>query len=159
MCNEVTEGYSKSLDKIRQKLISDNDPTILQYMPKSAAKHEQDRRYIAFGYGEEKADEIDKSMTEEEWLLKEKKEIEEVEKTVTIRFANYTTLMRAQTLTQGLSAQLAMFLANIGSNGGKADEKEAVTAVAGKPDDELTKKLLEKAGIKTDVADKSEIIA
>jgi hypothetical protein len=42
-------------------------------------------------------------MSEEEWLLKEKKEIEEVEKTVTIRFANYTTLMRAQTLTQGLS--------------------------------------------------------
>jgi hypothetical protein len=43
-------------------------------------------------------------MTEEEWLEKERKEIAEVEKTVTIRFANYSTLMRAQTLTQGLSA-------------------------------------------------------
>lgn len=49
-------------------------------------------------------------MTEEEWLEKEKKDIEEVEKTVTIRFANYSTLMRAQTLTQGFSAQLAMLL-------------------------------------------------
>lgn len=38
-------------------------------------------------------------MTEEEWLEKEKKEISEVEKTVTIRFANYSTLMRAQSLT------------------------------------------------------------
>ena len=37
----------------------------------------------------------DKTMTEEEWLEKEKKEIAEVEKTVTIRFANYSTLMRA----------------------------------------------------------------
>ena len=46
-------------------------------------------------YGEEKSQDIEKSITEEEWLLKEKKEIEEVEKTVTIRFANYTTLMRA----------------------------------------------------------------
>ena len=53
-------------------------------------------------------------MTEEEWLEKELKEIEEVEKTVNIRFANYTTLMRAQSLTQGLSAQLAMFLTNMG---------------------------------------------
>ena len=33
-------------------------------------------------------------MTEEEWLAKEKKEIEEVEKTVMIRFANYSSLMR-----------------------------------------------------------------
>ena len=57
-------------------------------------------------------------MTEEEWLEKEKKEVEEVEKTVNIRFANYTTLMRAQTLTQGLSAQLAMFLSNMGGNSG-----------------------------------------
>ena len=40
-----------------------------------------------------------KEMTEEEWLEKERKEIQEVEKTVTIRFANYSTLMRAQTLT------------------------------------------------------------
>ena len=55
-------------------------------------------------------------MTEEEWLAKERKEIEEVEKTVNIRFANYTTLMRAQSLTQGLSAQLALFLTNMGGN-------------------------------------------
>ena len=55
-------------------------------------------------------------MTEQEWLAKEKKEIEEVEKTVNIRFANYSTLMRAQSLTQGLSAQLAMFLSTMGVN-------------------------------------------
>ena len=55
-------------------------------------------------------------MTEEEWLAKERKEIEEVEKTVNIRFANYTTLMRAQSLTQGLSAQLALFLTNMGGS-------------------------------------------
>ena len=71
---------------------------------KVAQDHERDRRYLAVGYGDEKKDELDKKMTEEEWLEKEKKEIEEVEKTVNIRFANYTTLMRAQTLTQGLSA-------------------------------------------------------
>ena len=66
-------------------------------MPKNTigAKHETDRRYLALNYGEEKSNEVEKSITEEEWLLKEKKEIEEVEKTVTIRFANYTTLMRA----------------------------------------------------------------
>ena len=64
------------------------------------------RRYLALNYGEDAAEAKDgeKEMTEEEWLEKEKKEIEEVEKTVTIRFANYTTLMRAQTLTAGLSA-------------------------------------------------------
>ena len=57
---------------------------------------EKSRRYLAVGYGDEesKKDET-KEITEEEWLEKEKKEIEEVEKTVTIRFANYTTLMRA----------------------------------------------------------------
>lgn len=63
-------------------------------------KHEKDRRYLALNYGDDnKNDETDKEMTEEEWLEKEKKEIEEVEKTVSIRFANYSTLMRAQTLT------------------------------------------------------------
>ena len=73
---------------------------------KDAAKAELDRRFLAQNYGDEatNVDNIDKVMTEEEWLEKEKKEIQEVEKTVTIRFANYSTLMRAQTLTQGLSA-------------------------------------------------------
>ena len=103
-------------------------------MPNDVKQHEQDRRYLAVGYGDEK--EIEKSMTEEEWLAKEKKEIEEVEKTVNIRFANYTTLMRAQTLTQGLSAQLQMFLSNMGGS-----KKE---------DDGFSAKLLEKAGIKLD---------
>ena len=56
----------------------------------------QKRRYLALNYGDEKTNkEEEKQMTEEEWLEKEKKEIEEVEKTVNIRFANYTTLMRA----------------------------------------------------------------
>lgn len=56
----------------------------------------QNRRYLALNYGDEKSNkEEEKAMTEEEWLEKEKKEIEEVEKTVNIRFANYTTLMRA----------------------------------------------------------------
>lgn len=138
LCNDVKDGYSKSLDKIRQKLVKDGDPTILQYMPKDIQKHEQERRYLAIGYGDEKTE--DKEMTEEEWLEKEKKEIEEVEKTVNIRFANYTTLMRAQSLTQGLSAQLAMFLTNMGG------------ATSGKPssDENFSLKLLEKAGIKID---------
>ena len=67
----------------------------------SAKSAEQQRRYLAVGYGdtEGKPDESDKQMTEQEWLDKEHKEIEEIEKTVTIRFANYSTLMRAQTLT------------------------------------------------------------
>ena len=56
----------------------------------------QNRRDLALNYGDEKTNkEEEKEMTEEEWLEKEKKEIEEVEKTVNIRFANYTTLMRA----------------------------------------------------------------
>lgn len=90
----------------------------MQYMPNSNEKAKEyldQRRYLIVGYGDEKQSKDDeKEMTEEEWLEKEKKEIEEVEKTVNIRFANYTTLMRAQTLTQGLSAQLAMFLSNMG---------------------------------------------
>lgn len=47
-------------------------------------------------YGDEEGKQQEEgTITEEEWLLKERKEIEEVEKTVTIRFANYSTLMRA----------------------------------------------------------------
>ena len=46
-------------------------------------------------YGSEKSENENYNLTEEEWLAKEQKEIEEVEKTVSIRFANYTTLMRA----------------------------------------------------------------
>jgi hypothetical protein len=76
-------------------------------MPSSdQGKKEHDKkRYLPIGYGDDaNKGEESKDITEEEWLLKEKKEIEEVEKVVTIRFANYSTLMRAQTLTQGLSA-------------------------------------------------------
>lgn len=54
---------------------------------------------MAIGYGDNKVegkpDKSENQMTEEEWLEKEHKEIEEIEKTVTIRFANYSTLMRA----------------------------------------------------------------
>ena len=46
-------------------------------------------------YGDEAADSCEKQMTEQEWLEKEKQEIEEVEKVVNIRFANYSTLRRA----------------------------------------------------------------
>ena len=61
-----------------------------------AKGYEKERRFLAFNYGDEAGkDDTDKNITEEEWLEKEKKEIEEVEKTVTIRFANYSTLMRA----------------------------------------------------------------
>lgn len=138
LCNHVADGYSKSLDKVRQKLIADNDATVLQYMTisDSGKKHEKDRRYLALNYGDDnKNDETDKEMTEEEWLAKEKKEIEEVEKTVSIRFANYSTLMRAQTLTQGLSAQLAMFLQTMGTAPSKDKTPDN--------DTEFNKKLLE----------------
>ena len=56
---------------------------------------ENERRFLALNYGDEKDKEDNKEMTEEEWLAKEKEEIEEVQKTVNIRFANYTTLMKA----------------------------------------------------------------
>lgn len=107
LCNEVPLTYSKSLDKIRNKLITDGDPTVIQYMPKSSEKSKQaekDRRFLALNYGEgvqQKKGEkpakegIDGELTEDEWLERERKEIEEIEKTVTIRFANYSTLMRA----------------------------------------------------------------
>jgi hypothetical protein len=113
-------------------------------MPRDVQKHEKDRRYLAIGYGDEKTE--DKEMTEEEWLEKEKKEIEEVEKTVNIRFANYTTLMRAQSLTQGLSAQLAMFLTNMGGSSSAKPSSE----------ENFSLKLLEKAGIKIDKPDNAE---
>ena len=64
-------------------------------------KAEEERRFLSSKYGDK---DQDQQMTEDEWLAREKKEIEEVEKTVNIRFANYSTLMRAQALTQGLSA-------------------------------------------------------
>jgi len=144
LCNHVADGYSKSLDKVRQKLVADNDATVLQYITINVAgnKFEKDRRFLALNYGDDsKNDETDKEITEDEWLAKEKKEIEEVEKTVSIRFANYSTLMRAQTLTQGLSAQLAMFLQTMGT----APSKDKAL-----DDTEFSKKLLEKAGIKVD---------
>lgn len=81
LCDEVKDGYSKSLDKIRVKLHQDSDPKILQFMP-SQSEHgnqaEGERRYLALNYGDEKDKEENKEMTEEEWLAKEKKEIEEV---------------------------------------------------------------------------------
>ena len=140
LCNEVKDGYSKSLDKIREGLLKENDPHVVQYIFSNpdCEKIMKSRRYLALNYGENLEGSVDdkKEITEEEWLEKEKKEIEEVEKTVTIRFANYTTLMRAQTLTQGLSAQLSMYLS--GLTGGAVPKGEET---------EFTKKLLEKAGI------------
>lgn len=105
LCNEVKKDYSKSLEKIRNKLLSDKDGTILQHMPceQLGKTNEANRRYLALNYGDQES-KIDQTMTEEEWLVKERKEIEEVEKTVAIRFANYSVLMRAQQLTAGLSA-------------------------------------------------------
>lgn len=99
-------------------------------------------RYLALNYGSDKNENENYQLTEEEWLIKEQKEIEEVEKTVSIRFANYTTMMRAHSLTAGLNAQLAMFLRSLGREGGidQIDKKEDQT--------ELTKKLLLNAGIK-----------
>ena len=99
LCNEVKEGYSKSLDKVRDSLLKQNDPHIIQYISTSTKgdKILKARRYLALNYGDNVGEQNDaeKEVTEEEWLEKERKEIEEVEKTVTIRFANYTTLMRA----------------------------------------------------------------
>mmetsp|Transcript_12608 Transcript_12608/g.21213 ORF Transcript_12608/g.21213 Transcript_12608/m.21213 type:complete len:222 (+) Transcript_12608:1595-2260(+) len=100
LCNSVPEGYSKSIDKIREVLTQQADPTVLQFMPSSstdAKDCEFKRRYLALNYGDEKQEGgvEGKPINEEEWLEKEKKEILEVEKTVSIRFANYSTLMRA----------------------------------------------------------------
>lgn len=93
-------------------------------------------------YGEQDGENEDKEITEDEWLDKEQKEIEEVEKTVTIRFANYTTLMRAATLTHGLSAQLAMYLTGLAPGGA-----QAVPGLPKADEAEFTKQLLEKAGL------------
>lgn len=97
LCNVVAKDYSKSLEKIRIKLVADADETVLQHMPSTdqGKTSETKRRYLAHNYGSEEESKLDQAMTEEEWLAKEKKEIQEVEKTVTIRFANYSTLMRA----------------------------------------------------------------
>jgi len=56
LCAVVKEGYSKSLDKVRAKLLASKDPTIIQYMPncKEGKKIEQSRRYLALNYGEAK---------------------------------------------------------------------------------------------------------
>lgn len=128
LCSEVPEAYSKSLDKIRTKLLDENDDTVLQYMLSNdkGIECEKNRRFIPLNYGSAPGEAVDeeKQITEEEWLAKEQKEIEEVEKTVNIRFANYTTLMRAHTLTQGLSAQLAMFLTSINKDGDVAKKPD-----------------------------------
>lgn len=156
LCNTVKEGYSKSLDKIRAKLLADDEPTVIQYMPRSSQKanqSERDRRFLALNYGDEKNGvDSDKQMTEEEWLEKERKEIAEVEKTVTIRFANYSTLMRAQTLTQGLSAQLAVFLSSMGVSNAASSQlpanallQKAAAAKSAKASADLNQKLLDKA--------------
>lgn len=121
-------------------------------MPNDAKGKESEkrRRFLAANYGE-KESKLDETMTEEEWLLKEHKEIEEIEKTVTIRFANYSVLMRAQQLTAGLNAQLQMFLSTMGKEGGKPDDdQEGKTG--------LTKRLLESAGI-TDINIKADGLA
>lgn len=130
---------------------------MIQHMPNSsqkASQSEQDRRYLAQNYGDEtNGVDSEKQMTEEEWLEKERKEIQEVEKTVTIRFANYSTLMRAQTLTQGLSAQLAVFLSSMGVPGGagatqspaNALLQKAAAAKNSKAAIDLNQKLLDKA--------------
>lgn len=55
LCDSVPESYSKSLDKVRSKLLADDDVTILQYMPscnEKTNKAEYDRRYLAPTYGE-----------------------------------------------------------------------------------------------------------
>ena len=55
-----------------------------------------------------------------------------------------------------------MFLANIGTNKEDAVDGTAATtsaSAAAGANEELTKKLLEKAGIKSDLSDKKEIIA
>ena len=38
LCNAVPDGYSKSLDKVRLKLLTDNDKTVIQYMPSNGDK-------------------------------------------------------------------------------------------------------------------------
>ena len=56
LCNVVKEGYSKSLDKVRQKLLADDEATVIQHMPNSsqkASQSEHDRRYLAQNYGDE----------------------------------------------------------------------------------------------------------
>lgn len=73
---------------------------------KSGSSIEKSKRYLALNYGDE-AQKDESKLTEREWLERERKEIEDIEKTVQIRFANYTTLVRAQTLTTGLSAGLS----------------------------------------------------
>ena len=60
-------------------MLADDEPTVIQYMPQSsqkASQSEQERRYLEQGYGDEKNGvDIEKQMTEEEWLEKERKEI------------------------------------------------------------------------------------
>jgi hypothetical protein len=56
---------------------------------KAGKEAELKRRYLAINYGEDKIEEK-KELTESEWMEKERKEIADV----SIRFANYTTLVR-----------------------------------------------------------------
>ena len=58
--------------------------------------------------------ELDEEAKLEEILRKERKEISEYERSVSISFANYSTLHRAHQLTQGLSSQLMALLGGYG---------------------------------------------
>lgn len=56
LCDKIKLGFSKSLDKVRDKLVADKDPQILQFMGSSIAlgiQAENQRRYLKFNYGED----------------------------------------------------------------------------------------------------------
>jgi hypothetical protein len=73
LCNVVEPDFSKSVEKIRSKLLAESDSTILQYMPTDAKgnQFEKQRRYLALNYGSEKVESEETELTEEEWLAKE----------------------------------------------------------------------------------------
>jgi hypothetical protein len=88
LCSKVQPGYSKSVDKVRQALLDSTKANpqsfdLLQFLEPTVM---QNTRYLTENLPEEE----DKKETKDA-----EKEKDSLEKTVNIRFANYSAMVRA----------------------------------------------------------------
>ncbi len=140
ICREVDVGYSKSIDKVRNELLIKGDHEITQFIQSDI---ENTKRYIDNKIESEEQ----KTASIEEEKKDPQKEQENLEKTVVIKFANFSTLVKQQSL--GLNDANSLFnhhlMAIIGGflNMGNDDESEAAI-------------LKKKANAASELIDKSE---
>jgi hypothetical protein len=84
ICKEVPFGYSKSVDKVRQTLEEEKNQEIVQYFTENVEKN---KRYLNA--------ELEEPIVEDIKVPEDPiKELEKLEKTVSIRFANFSQLVK-----------------------------------------------------------------